>query len=127
VSGASFTVEGVHHVQLAMPPGGEAEAQGFYVHVLGFDQVAKPQQLATRGGCWFRSGPLELHMGVEEGFRASTKAHVALRTRGLSALRAGVEGAGLAIEDDTQLDGHERWYVRDPFGNRLEFIEEVAR
>jgi catechol 2,3-dioxygenase-like lactoylglutathione lyase family enzyme len=127
VSGAPFTVEGVHHVQLAMPPGGEAEAQRFYVHVLGFVQVEKPQHLATRGGCWFRSGPLELHLGVEEGFRASAKAHVALRMRGLSALRAGVEGAGLPIEDDTQLDGHERWYVRDPFGNRLEFIEEVAR
>jgi hypothetical protein len=66
-------------------------------------------------------------LGVEEGFRASAKAHPALRVLGLAALRARVEAAGVAVETDTDLAGHERWYVRDPFGNRLEFIEQVAR
>lgn len=127
MSVAPFTVEGLHHVQLAMPPGGEPEAQRFYGEVLMFDRVAKPEHLAARGGCWFRSGPLELHMGVEEGFRASAKAHPAVRVLGLAALRANVEAAGVTVETDTDLDGHERWYVRDPFGNRLEFIERVAR
>jgi len=127
VSAAPFTVEGLHHVQLAMPPGGEPEAQRFYGDVLMFDQVAKPEHLVPRGGCWFRSGPLELHLGVEEGFRASAKAHPAVRVLGLAALRAHVEAAGVSVETDTDLDGHARWYVRDPFGNRLEFIEQVAR
>ena len=63
---------------------------------------------------------------MEDGFRASTKAHPALRVRGLRALRERVESAGLAVEDDTQLDAHERWYLRDPFGNRLELIEAVS-
>ena len=62
---------------------------------------------------------------MEDGFRASTKAHPALRIRGLRTLRERVESAGLEVEDDTQLDGHERWYLRDPFGNRLELIEEA--
>ena len=127
MSAAPFTVEGLHHVQLAMPPGGEPEAQRFYGDVLMFDRVAKPGHLASRGGCWFRSGPLELHLGVEDGFRASAKAHPAVRVLGLAALRARVEAAGVAVETDTDLAGHERWYVRDPFGNRLEFIEQVAR
>jgi catechol 2,3-dioxygenase-like lactoylglutathione lyase family enzyme len=127
VSEAPFTVEGVHHVQLAMPPRGEAEARRFYGEVLLFDEVPKPEHLAARGGCWFRSGPFELHLGVEEGFRASAKAHPAVRVLGLAELRAYVEAAGVAVETDTDLDGHERWYVRDPFGNRLEFIEQVVR
>ena len=127
MSAAPFTVEGLHHVQLAMPPGGEAEAQRFYGDVLMFDRVAKPEHLVARGGCWFRSGPLELHMGVEDRFRASAKAHPAVRVLGLAALRARVEAAGIAVETDTDLDGHARWYVRDPFGNRLEFIEQVVR
>jgi catechol 2,3-dioxygenase-like lactoylglutathione lyase family enzyme len=126
VSEPSFSVEGYHHVQLAMPPGGETDADAFYAGVLAFEVVPKPDHLVPRGGRWFRSGATELHLGVEEGFRASTKAHPALRVRGLDGLRARVEAGGLVVEDDTQLDGHERWYVRDPFGNRLELIEEVA-
>jgi catechol 2,3-dioxygenase-like lactoylglutathione lyase family enzyme len=126
VSELSFSVEGFHHVQLAMPPGGEPDADAFYAGVLAFDVVPKPAHLAARGGRWFRAGTTELHLGAEEGFGPSAKAHPALRIRGLRALRSRVEDAGLAVEEDTQLDGHERWYLRDPFGNRLELIEEVA-
>ena len=125
MSEPSFSVEGFHHVQLAMPPGGEPDAEAFYAGVLAFEAVPKPDHLVARGGRWFRAGTTDLHLGVEEGFRASSKAHPALRIRGLHALRVRVESAGIAVEDDTQLDGHERWYVRDPFGNRLELIEAV--
>lgn len=116
--------EGFHHVQLAMPPGGEAQATVFYVDVLGLQQRDKPAHLLARGGCWFRGGSVELHLGVEDGFKASAKAHPALRVRGLPGVRDALERAGVAVEDDTQLDGHDRWYVRDPFGNRIELIEE---
>ena len=125
MSDRSFSVEGFHHVQLAMPPGSEPDAEAFYSGVLAFEVVPKPEHLAARGGRWFRSGTTELHLGVEDGFRASTKAHPALQIRGLRALRERVESAGLEVEDDAQLDGHERWYLRDPFGNRLELIEAV--
>jgi catechol 2,3-dioxygenase-like lactoylglutathione lyase family enzyme len=115
---------GVHHVQLAMPPGQEQAAGDFYAGALGMEQVPKPEHLAARGGCWFRGDGLELHLGVEEGFRASAKAHPALRVEGLAGLRAVLEAAGAEVTDDTQLQGHDRCYVRDPFGNRLELIEE---
>ncbi len=115
---------GVHHVQLAMPPGQEEAASAFYAGALGMQQVPKPGHLAARGGCWFRGDGFELHLGVEEGFRASAKAHPAIRVEGLSALRTAMATAGADVTDDTQLEGHDRCYVRDPFGNRLELIEE---
>jgi catechol 2,3-dioxygenase-like lactoylglutathione lyase family enzyme len=121
-----WTVEGFHHVQLAMPPGREADAEDFYAGDLGFVRVLKPEHLEARGGCWFRSGGTELHLGVEPGFSPSEKAHPALVVRGLAALRAALERADRDVADDAQLDGHERCYVRDPFGNRLELIEEVS-
>ena len=121
-----WRVEGFHHVQLAMPPGAEEEAEAFYVDRLGFSRIPKPPHLEARGGCWFRSGDTELHLGVEDGFRASAKAHPALRVRGITSLRAALASDGWPVEDDTELDGHRRWYVRDPFGNRLELIEERA-
>ena len=115
---------GIHHVQLAMPPGGEETAERFYADALGMERVPKPAQLAARGGCWFRGPGVELHLGVEENFRASEKAHPALRVDGLAELRSALGAAGADVVEDTQLDGHRRCYVRDPFGNRLELIEE---
>ena len=38
-------------------------------------------------------------------------------------MRARLEKEGATVEEDTQLEGHERFYASDPFGNRLEFIE----
>jgi catechol 2,3-dioxygenase-like lactoylglutathione lyase family enzyme len=116
----------VHHVQLAMPPGQEEAAERFYAGALGMEQVPKPEHLAARGGRWFRTAGLELHLGVEAGFHASAKAHPALRVEGLTALRTALREAGADVTEDTQLEGHDRCYVLDPFGNRLELIEETA-
>jgi catechol 2,3-dioxygenase-like lactoylglutathione lyase family enzyme len=113
---------GFHHVQLAMPQGRESEAAAFYCDVLGFEQIPKPAQLAAKGGCWFRSGPLELHLGVDEPFTPARKAHPALLANDVEQLRARLRNAGVEPIFDTQLEGHERFYVHDPFGNRLEFI-----
>jgi catechol 2,3-dioxygenase-like lactoylglutathione lyase family enzyme len=127
VTAAGWTFEGYHHVLLVMPPGAEPQADEFYLGVLGFREIAKPPHLASRGGRWYRGSGLELHLGVDATFTPpSPRAHPALRVRGLDALRASLEAAGEPIEDDTQLEGHERCYVRDPFGNRLELIEETG-
>jgi catechol 2,3-dioxygenase-like lactoylglutathione lyase family enzyme len=122
----AWRFEGWHHVQLAMPPGGEDVADGFYVERLGLRRVPKPAHLEARGGRWYRGDGVELHLGVEDGFRASRKSHPAFRVAGLAALRSSLEAAGATVADDTQLEGHERCYVADPFGNRLELIEEAG-
>jgi catechol 2,3-dioxygenase-like lactoylglutathione lyase family enzyme len=115
--------QGFHHVQLAMPAGQEDAAERFYSGVLAMERIPKPAHLAGRGGCWFRSGHLELHLGVEEDFRPARKAHPALVVDGLADLRQRLERVGVEVVEDTQLEGHERFYAPDPFGNRLEFIE----
>jgi catechol 2,3-dioxygenase-like lactoylglutathione lyase family enzyme len=120
----AWRISGVHHVQLAMPPGQEDVAERFYAGVLGMERIPKPPHLEGRGGCWFRAGGLELHLGVEDGFRASAKAHPALRVEGLDALRTALREVDADVTEDTQLEGHDRCYVRDPFGNRVELIEE---
>jgi catechol 2,3-dioxygenase-like lactoylglutathione lyase family enzyme len=105
-----------------MPQGRESEAAAFYCDVLGFEQIPKSTQLATRGGCWFRSGQVELHLGVEEPYIPARKAHPALLVSDLEQLRTTLMNAGMEPILDTQLEGHGRLYANDPFGNRLEFI-----
>jgi catechol 2,3-dioxygenase-like lactoylglutathione lyase family enzyme len=118
-------VQAIDHVQLAMPAGGEAEAVAFYEGLLGIPHVPKPPHLAVRGGCWFEDGPLKVHLGVEPDFRPARKAHPALRVGDLPALRARLEAAGCRIVDDEPLAGHDRCYVDDPFGNRIELLEPL--
>ena len=115
----------VDHVQLAMPPGGEGAAIGFYEGVLGVPNVAKPEHLAGRGGCWFESGDLKIHLGVQADFHAATKAHPAFLVEDVRALSADVAAAGHRVVDDEPLEGYDRVYVFDPFGNRIELLEQV--
>jgi catechol 2,3-dioxygenase-like lactoylglutathione lyase family enzyme len=116
-------ITGLHHVQLALPPGGEEDARRFYGGILGLEEVPKPTSLGGRGGCWFRSPGVELHLGVEEGFRSARKAHPAFLVEDIDGLRRDLEAADADIREDAPLEGFRRFYASDPFGNRLEFLE----
>lgn len=111
------------HIQLAMPPDGEAKARAFYEGVLGIPEVPKPANLAVRGGCWFERGAVKVHLGVEAEFRPARKAHPAFLVKDLQALVAEINAGGCAVRTDEPLEGYERVYVDDPFGNRIELLE----
>ncbi len=85
-------------------------------------ELPKPADLAKRGGAWFASGGVQLHLGVEREFRASAKAHPALRCANLDTLLARLRAAGHAPREDRDLPGTRRAFVSDPFGNRIELI-----
>lgn len=113
----------IDHVQIAMPPDGEAAARAFYSGLLGLDEVIKPANLASRGGCWFASGTARLHLGIERDFRPARKAHVALQVADLMRLTAVLAAAGVTLVTDKPLPGYDRVYVDDPFGNRIELLQ----
>ncbi|HEY7111413.1 MAG TPA: VOC family protein [Thermoanaerobaculia bacterium] len=115
----------IDHVQLAMPRGGEDEARAFYAGVLGLSEVAKPAGLAARGGVWFESGDAKIHLGIEEDFRPARKAHPAFLVRDLRGLSERLRASGVEATQDGLMPGHERVYVTDPFGNRLELLEPI--
>ena len=112
----------IDHVQLAMPQGEEGTAERFYVGVLGLTRVPKPEPLAARGGCWFVDGDTQVHLGVEDDFRAAKKAHPAFVVDDLDELVARAGAHGVAVRWDDELPGVRRCYVEDPFGNRIELI-----
>ena len=111
------------HVQLAMPAGREAEAIAFYDGILGIPHVTKPPHLAARGGCWFERGDLKVHLGVEPEFRPAGKAHPAFVVEGVRELAQRLIATGFRVVDDEPLDGYDRVYADDPFGNRIELME----
>jgi catechol 2,3-dioxygenase-like lactoylglutathione lyase family enzyme len=115
----------IDHIQMAMPAGRESDAIGFYVDVLGLKEIAKPAELALRGGCWFQTGNMQLHLGIDPDFQPAKKAHAALRTDDLAGLRSQLEVLRFEIFDASDIDSCARFYSHDPFGNRIEFISEL--
>ncbi len=116
----------IDHVQLAMPTGEEERARAFYAGLLGMVEVPKAEALRTRGGAWFQSGPVQLHLGIDADFIPARKAHPALRCRDYGALLQRLEAVGRAVTAAGALeDGAPHAYVDDPFGNRLELIGEL--
>lgn len=116
-------VRQLHHVQLAMPEGGETEAEAFYTGLLGIPRVAKPDHLEARGGCWFEDGDVRIHLGVEADFGPARRAHPAVIVDDLAALRSVLGEAGVDVHVDQPLPEYDRFYASDPFGNRLEFLQ----
>ncbi len=112
------------HIQLAMPAGGEAEARAFWSGLIGLAELEKPEALKARGGVWFALDGAELHLGVEPGFAPARKAHPGLRVPGIDRLATALSEAGRPVKWDDNIAGRRRFFTEDPFGNRLEFLEE---
>ena len=126
------SIVGLHHVQVAAPIGCEEAARAFYGALLGLPELEKPLLLAVRGGCWFRAGTLELHVGVADPFTPATKAHPALLVtseRELEELAERIAGAGGDVRwaGDAEIPGQRRFYISDPWGNRVEVIASVSK
>src|ERR1051326_7170934 len=106
-----------------MPAGGEERARAFYGALLGLIEMTKPPELAQRGGCWFASGSVQIHLGVEADFRPAKKAHPALRCEDYNVLIAKLREAGIEITSDDSIPGTVRCHIHDVFGNRIELIQ----
>ncbi|UVI31954.1 VOC family protein [Paenibacillus spongiae] len=114
---------GLDHVQLAAPAQSESQARTFYTGILNMPEIEKPEKLKSRGGVWFQCGNHQVHIGIQNNFTAARKAHPAFRVEGLSELRTLLIQRGIEVRDDKEREGIERFFIDDPFGNRLEFIE----
>ena len=117
----------IHHAQITIPKDAEAQAREFYCGVLGLTELPKPDELAGRGGFWLAVGDRQLHIGTEDDVkRSATKAHVAYEVEDLESWRRRLSAYDIAVTDGIQIPGQRRFEFRDPFGNRIEFLERTA-
>ncbi len=122
-----MTIQLIHHVQITIPKGMEAEARAFYCDFLGLPEIEKPDSLKGRGGFWIQLGTQQIHVGTEEGVdRQATKAHIAYAVQDVWAWQEKIRTYGLKVADSVPIPGYNRFEFRDPFGNRVEFIEHIG-
>lgn len=117
---------GIHHVQITIPEGSDEQARDFYCGILGLPEIEKPDTLKHRGGLWVQAGDRQLHIGTEHGVdRSLTRAHIAWEVTDLSHWRARLARSGVQIVDSIPIPGFDRFEFRDPFGNRVEMIQQT--
>jgi catechol 2,3-dioxygenase-like lactoylglutathione lyase family enzyme len=120
-------ITGIDHVQITVPADGLEQARAFYCGLLGLREVEKPESLKGRGGFWLQAGDRRVHVGIEEGVdRRSTKAHIAYAVVGIDDWRDRLAAAGVAVIEGIPIPGFDRFEFRDPFGNRVEFIQAFS-
>ncbi|MBW8350373.1 VOC family protein [Bacillus sp. IITD106] len=119
----TYKFKGIDHIQLAAPKGCEEESRRFFNGILGLEEVEKPETLKKNGGVWFAYGNVEIHIGVEEPFSPAKKAHPAFEVENIEALKKHLLENNIDFIEDDRLPGANRFYVSDPFGNRIEVLE----
>jgi catechol 2,3-dioxygenase-like lactoylglutathione lyase family enzyme len=113
------------HVNITMPKGGDTLARSFYSGHLGLLEIPKPEIIQTRGGVWFDAGGMDIHLSVNETHSGSDiQRHFGLACPDVDGLRARLKSAGVKTEDGRPAPW-KRFFVWDPFGNRIE-IHEVG-
>lgn len=114
----------IHHVQITVEPHQVEAARHFYCTILGLPEIEKPDSLKGRGGLWVMAGSRQVHIGIETDVnRAATKAHIAYQVENLAAWHQHLATQGINIGDSVAIPGFDRFEFRDPFGNRIEFIQ----
>src|SRR5438067_2321685 len=116
-------ISGIDHVQVAIPPGADAQARAFYGGVLGLPEIPKPAPLNAGGGLWFVAGPAQLHIGSQHDFVAARKAHPAFIAEDFEAYCELLRTRGVALRLEEGVYGRRRAGLEDPFGNCVELIE----
>ena len=132
----------IHHVQIMIPAGREDEARGYYQGLLGFRPLERPAGMPG-ASVWFRTGTAEIHLGIQSAAPdAESRAHVAFAVppAEFNRLREAILGADFEVREAVGGGGGtggasgagggagpawRRFHTRDPFGNRLEFMEDV--
>ncbi len=120
------TLPRLHHVMIAIPPASEPSARAFYVDILGLSEIPKPESLCGRGGLWLSTGSLDVHLGIDQDFHPARKAHIALQLDDLDRIKCKLNEFGYQVGPvECELPGFERFYVSDPFGNRIELMQPL--
>lgn len=115
-------IKRLHHAQITVSAKDEVKAREFYLKTLGLKEIPKPDALLKNGGFWIRLGDVQIHVGLEEGAEPTkTRAHLAYEVEDLDFWKSCLGSLGPV--DGGGIPHCRRFEFRDPFGNRVEFIQ----
>lgn len=106
------------HILISIPEGKTEEARTFYSQVLGLREIAGGH---PHNAIWFEIADIQLHIREEAAGPLSAR-HPAFEIANLDEARQVLEQQGVPISYSSEIEGRQRFFIRDPFGNRIEFL-----
>jgi hypothetical protein len=115
-----INIKRLHHIQLCIPTGKEAEAKQFYCEILGLQEIPKPEILIPNGGFWLQVGDIQVHIGVEDEINKS-KRHPAFEVENSEGAKKHLEKFNISINEEKPIPGQKRFSFRIRSGIELSF------
>lgn len=107
------------HILICIPEGTTTQARTFYGDVLGLNEIPGNH---PGGAMWFRLADIELHVREEAG-NSYSKRHPAFEVMNLADAQQELDRKKVPVEYSSEIDGRQRLFFRDPFGNRFELLQ----
>lgn len=118
----------LQHASIPMPSGGNERAREFYGSRLELKEKSVPESLDEAKIIWFELGSDgdELHLFTEDGDGPSPGQHVCIQVEDIDAWREMLAGASIRVEETEAIVNRPRFFIQDPFGNRLEITQVLG-
>jgi catechol 2,3-dioxygenase-like lactoylglutathione lyase family enzyme len=100
-----------------------ARSRAFYTGCLGLPEIAPPRTFDFVVVWYDLGGGQTLHLLQKPQPDALSPRHFALHVADAAAARDAMRANGVAVEETTPIPHCDRFFVRDPDGNRIELIQ----
>lgn len=112
--------ERLDHLLITIPPNSTDEARRFYARTLMLHEIPGNH---PNGAIWIKLGDIELHIREEDDHQKTSARHAALVVSNLYLAKDFLKKSDIEISYSSVIEGRDRCFFRDPWGNRFELIE----
>ena len=98
------------------------KARRFYGDVLGLREVAPPKEFDFVA-VWYDLGGQYLHLLLKDRPDTNSPRHFCLHVTDVRAAREHFRKLGVAVDETVKIAAADRFFVRDPDGNRIEVLQ----
>lgn len=99
-----------------------AQARQFYGGVLGLREIPAPREFDFVA-IWYDLGGTYLHLLLKDQPDTISPRHFCLHVTDIAAARADMAAKGVRIDETVKIAAADRFFVRDPDGNRIEILQ----
>jgi catechol 2,3-dioxygenase-like lactoylglutathione lyase family enzyme len=116
----AFEVTSIDHVSVLITD--VQRSRHFYRDLLGLREIAKPKTFDFVA-LWFDLGHQQLHLLQKPQADTLSPRHFALRVKDVRAAREHFQTQGVPFDETTPIPHCDRFFIKDPDGNRIEIIQ----
>ncbi len=113
----------LHHVAITITDLPRAKA--FYGGILGLTEL--PIRGIDSNRAWYQAGPCQVNLIVQQFADPKSPRHFALCVDSIRKARKALEQKGVKLTKTTQVSNINRFFFKDPDGNRLEIVCPIGQ